>query len=122
MKSVEDCPSVLFSVQWQGQAHEMKMKLDFVLLFTIFFLCCYCSILNFSGTKLYNDVASTLFSYGKTKTTIYTHSSKTKKQKGSSSRMNTCEPVWPGGKALGRFESASALLSLQKLWSLDTVL
>ena len=32
------------------------------------------------------------------------------------------EPVWPSGKALGwyaegpRFESASALLSLQKLW------
>ena len=39
-----------------------------------------------------------------------------------------CEPVWPSGKALGweaqglRFESASALLSLQKLWSRDTVL
>ena len=38
------------------------------------------------------------------------------------------EPVWPSGKALGwyaegpRFESASALLSLQKLWSVDTVL
>ena len=38
------------------------------------------------------------------------------------------EPVWPRGKALGRyaegprFESASALLSLQKLWSVDTVL
>ena len=36
------------------------------------------------------------------------------------------EPVWPSGKALGlvsglRFESASALLSLQKLWSVDTV-
>ena len=36
-------------------------------------------------------------------------------------------PVWPSGKALGwqakglRFESASALLSLQKLWSVDTV-
>ena len=39
-----------------------------------------------------------------------------------------CEPVWPSGKALGwsakgpRVESASALLSLQKLWSVDTVL
>ena len=38
-----------------------------------------------------------------------------------------CEPVWPSGKALGwqaeepRFESASALLSLQELWSVDTV-
>ena len=38
------------------------------------------------------------------------------------------EPVWPSGKALGwqaegpRFESASALLSLQKLGSVDTVL
>ena len=38
------------------------------------------------------------------------------------------EPVWPSGKALGwqaegpRFESTSALLSLQKLWSVDTVL
>ena len=38
------------------------------------------------------------------------------------------EPVWPSGKALGwqaegpQFESASALLSLQKLWSVDTVL
>ena len=38
------------------------------------------------------------------------------------------EPVWPSGKALGwwaedpRFESASAVLSLQKLWSVDTVL
>ena len=37
------------------------------------------------------------------------------------------EPIWPRGKALGwkaegpRFESASALLSLQKLWSVDTV-
>ena len=37
--------------------------------------------------------------------------------------------VWPSGKALGlvsteglRFESASAILSLQKLWSVDTVL
>ena len=36
-------------------------------------------------------------------------------------------PVWPSGKALGwyaegpRFEPASALLSLQKLWSVDTV-
>ena len=35
---------------------------------------------------------------------------------------------WPSGKALGwyaegpRFESASALLSPQKLWSVDTVL
>ena len=39
-----------------------------------------------------------------------------------------CEPAWPSGKALvwkaegPRFESASALLSLQKLWSVDTVL
>ena len=34
-----------------------------------------------------------------------------------------CEPVWPSGKAEGpRFECASALLSLQKLWSVDTVL
>ena len=38
------------------------------------------------------------------------------------------EPVWPSGKALGwqaewpRFESASAVHSLQKLWSVDTVL
>ena len=38
------------------------------------------------------------------------------------------EPVWHSGKALGwlaeglRFESASALLSLQKLWSMDTIL
>ena len=38
------------------------------------------------------------------------------------------EPVWPSGKALDwqaegpRFESASALLHLQKLWSVDTVL
>ena len=37
-----------------------------------------------------------------------------------------CEPVWPSGKALGwwaegpRFESASALSSLQTLWSVDT--
>ena len=44
-----------------------------------------------------------------------------------SSQQDTCEPVWPSGKALGwqaeglRFESASALLSLQKLWSVDTV-
>ena len=36
--------------------------------------------------------------------------------------------MWPSGKALGwkaegpRFESASALLSLQKFWSVDTVL
>ena len=45
---------------------------------------------------------------------------------------NSClyfgELVWPSGKALGwyaegpRFESTSALLSLQKLWSVDTVL
>ena len=39
-----------------------------------------------------------------------------------------CQPVWPSGKALRwlaegpRFESALALLSLQKLWSADTVL
>ena len=40
-----------------------------------------------------------------------------------------CEPVWPSGKMAlvwqaeePRFESASALLSLQKLWSVDTVL
>ena len=34
-----------------------------------------------------------------------------------------CEPVWPSSKAEGpRFESASALLSLQKLWSVDIVL
>ena len=38
------------------------------------------------------------------------------------------EPVWPCGKAVGweaerpRFDSASALLSLQKLWFVDTVL
>ena len=42
--------------------------------------------------------------------------------------MSVCEPVWPSGKALSwkaegpRFESASALLCLQKLWSVDTVL
>ena len=42
--------------------------------------------------------------------------------------LTNCEPVWPSGQALGwkaevpRFESASALLSLQKLWSVDTVL
>ena len=40
----------------------------------------------------------------------------------------TCEPVWPSGKALGwyaegyRFESTSAVLSLQKLWPVDTCL
>ena len=44
------------------------------------------------------------------------------------SRFLCREPVWPSGKALGwqaegpRFESASALLSLQKVWSMDTVL
>ena len=34
------------------------------------------------------------------------------------------EPVWPSGKAVEgpRFESALALLSLQRLWSVDTVL
>ena len=38
------------------------------------------------------------------------------------------EPVWHSGKALGwqpegpRFESASALLSRQKLWSVDAAL
>ena len=38
------------------------------------------------------------------------------------------EPVWPSGKAVGwlaegpRFDTASALLSLQKLWFVDTVL
>ena len=38
------------------------------------------------------------------------------------------EPVWPSGKALGwlsrrtSVRSASALLSLQKLWFMDTVL
>ena len=38
------------------------------------------------------------------------------------------EPVWPSGKALGwqaegsRFDSASAVISLSKLWSVDTVL
>ena len=38
------------------------------------------------------------------------------------------ELVWPSGKALGwlaegpRFESASAVFSLQKLWRMDTVL
>ena len=48
--------------------------------------------------------------------------------KGTSVYTTACEPVWPSGKALGwkaeglRFESASALLSLQKLWSVDTVL
>ena len=32
------------------------------------------------------------------------------------------EPVWPSGKAEGpRFESASALLLLKKLWSVGTV-
>ena len=37
-------------------------------------------------------------------------------------------PVWPSGKAVGwqvegpRFDTASALLSLQKLWFVDTVL
>ena len=40
-------------------------------------------------------------------------------------KLNTCEPVWPSGKvgteAEGpRFDAASALLSLQKLWSVDT--
>ena len=38
------------------------------------------------------------------------------------------EPVWPRGKVLGwqaegpQFESTSAVLSLQKWWSVDTVL
>ena len=33
------------------------------------------------------------------------------------------EPVWPSGKAeVPRFETASVLLSLQKLWFVDTVL
>ena len=41
---------------------------------------------------------------------------------------SSCEPVWPSGKALGlvsrrtSVRSASALLSLQKLWFMDTVL
>ena len=41
--------------------------------------------------------------------------------------MPSSESVWPSGKALSwqaegpRFESALALLSLQKLWSVDTV-
>ena len=40
---------------------------------------------------------------------------------------SSCEPVWPSGKALGlvsrrtSVRSASALLSLQKLWFMDTV-
>ena len=45
------------------------------------------------------------------------------------SSHNVCrEPVWPSGKTLGwkqwdlGSKSASALLSLQKLWSVDTVL
>ena len=50
------------------------------------------------------------------------------KQKGTKKKL--CESVWPStsSKALGWeaegpwFESASALLSLQKLWSVDTVL
>ena len=39
-----------------------------------------------------------------------------------------CESIWPNGKGLGwwaegpRFDSVSALLSLQNLWSVDTVL
>ena len=38
------------------------------------------------------------------------------------------EPVWPSGKTLGwqaegrRFESALALISLQELWFVDTIL
>ena len=36
-------------------------------------------------------------------------------------RRGGYEPVWPSGKAGPRFESASALLSLQKLWSVDAV-
>ena len=38
------------------------------------------------------------------------------------------EPVWPSGKAVGwevegpRFDTESTLLSLQKLWFMDTVL
>ena len=41
--------------------------------------------------------------------------------------VTSCEPVWPNGKPLGwqaegpRFDSASALLSLQKLWSVDSL-
>ena len=47
---------------------------------------------------------------------------------GSLGTKRKCELVWPSGKALGwlaegpPFESASALLSLQKLWFVDTVL
>ena len=33
-----------------------------------------------------------------------------------------CEPVWPSGKAGKQKDLGSALLSLQKLWSVDTVL
>ena len=42
--------------------------------------------------------------------------------------VSVCEPVWPSDRALGwkaqglQFDSALALLSLQKLWSVDTVL
>ena len=47
------------------------------------------------------------------------------KNRGTRSTAN--EPVWPSGKAgkqrdLGSNLSASALLSLQKLWSVDIVL
>ena len=55
--------------------------------------------------------------------------------KQSSTNLDVCEPVWPSSKAFGWysgkwytivvrpwFKSASALLSLQKLWFVDTVL
>ena len=50
------------------------------------------------------------------------------KYKNSPVRASESEPVWPSGKALGwsaegpRFDPLSALLSLQKLWFIDTVL
>ena len=49
-----------------------------------------------------------------------------KECKGEEGLKDRCKPVWPSGKALGwyeegpRFELASALLSLQKLWAVKS--
>ena len=51
-----------------------------------------------------------------------------KKKKKTWEKKKKSESVWPSGKALGqqaeepRFESATALLSIQKLCSVDIVL
>ena len=92
---------------------------------------CIASILSYQMHRFHSSHRSLLLVNDFAIHILHHHLSELNYYKELSSIASICEPVWPSGKVIGwktegpRFQSASALISLislHKLWSVDTVL